>query len=297
MSPNTLSTTTTPAKVPALGLPRTGWIWTRDLRVGNINMQSIEVVEQCFPVQFTRFELREDSGGPGKFRGGLGGVREWRTASEGTLSVLADHGIVPTAGYFGGYPGALCRYEVVRGNETLLISPEFRSKVTGFPVQAGDIISVHSQAGSGWSDAVEREPQRVLDDVLDHKVSVEQAREMYGLVIDPGTLTLDATATVERRATMAAQRTYLRVRKGGAPALQDGVRVGWVSPALETKGVHKEGDMGEAFFANRPNPLRVRIKVEPDLPDDVLVLDEEAWRDLDVEEDQRVLWHGLPLDL
>ena len=286
-----------PSKGSGARATKDGMDWTRDLRVGNINMQSIEVVEQCFPVQFTRFELREDSGGAGKFRGGLGGVREWRTASEGTLSVLADHGIVPTAGYFGGYPGALCRYELLRGNETLLISPEFRSKVTGFRVHEGDIIRVHSQAGSGWSDPLEREPERVLDDVLDHKVSVAQAREMYGVVIDAGILTLDATATADRRAAMAAQRTYLRVRKGGAPALQDGVRVGWVSPALETKGVHKEGDMGEAFFANRPNPLRVRIKVKSDLPDDVLMLDEEAWRDLKVEEDQRVLWHGLPLDL
>ena len=266
-----------------------GLDFVRNLRSGNVNMQSIEVLETLFPIIFHRHELRQDSGGPGRFRGGMGAIREYQTPSDGVFSMLSDHALVPTAGLYGGHPGALGKWEVTRQGEVMSVSPELGSKSTAFPISAGDILRLSTFGGGGYGDPLEREPSRVREDVVDGKVSLEQAREAYGVVLDPDSLELDEAATREQRQRLVGQRIYLNAQRSGEPVMEQGMRVTWVNPALESRGV-SDGDMAEAFASSLPNPLRMRVRFRADLPVGGLLIDGEAWEALGLTAGERLLW-------
>ena len=110
---------------------------TGSLRTGNIDIQSLEVLESAYPVLcFRHWGLRSGSGGPGKFRGGHGQIREYQVLVDGMLSILLSQCMVPAAGLFGGSSGALNGLIVVRG-ETLidLAGPPHWGKITGFVIK------------------------------------------------------------------------------------------------------------------------------------------------------------------
>ena len=266
-----------------------GLDFVRNIRSGNVNVQSIEVLENLFPVFFHRHELRQDSGGPGQFRGGMGAIREYQTPSDGVFSMLSDHAVVPTAGLYGAQPGALGKWEIIRQGEVNPISPEFGSKSTAFPIQTGDTIRLSTFGGGGYGDPLEREPSRVREDVVDGKVSVEQAREAYGVVLHPDSQEIDEAATKEQRQRLAGQRIYLSAQRGGDPVMDQGMRVAWVNPALESRGV-SDGDMAEVFTSSLPNPLRMRVRFRTGLPLAGLLLDSEAWEALGLADGEQLLW-------
>ena len=216
-------------------------------------------------------------------------VREYRTFSDGSFSLLGEHAVITPAGLFGGYPGAPARFEVVRDSETAPISPQFGSKATAFPLKAGDIIRIRSQGGGGWGNPLERDVERVLEDVLDEKVSDPQARGVYGVVVDHSTSSVDMLATTAMRAGLASARLSLDAERGGAPSFQGGVRVSWMGEIVARRVGNGAGDLAEAFAPDHPTPLRFRIGVRTGPPDDVMELDEEAWRDLELREGQPLL--------
>ena len=74
------------------------------------------------------------------------------------------------------------------------------SKVTGYPMQANELLQIKTANSGSYGDPFEREPQRVLDDVLDDFITVEMAEKDYGVVIDPATMQIDDQATARRRA-------------------------------------------------------------------------------------------------
>jgi len=160
----------------------------------------VEAQEANQPIVVERFELIRDSGGAGKFRGGLGVRRDMRfLADEGKLTNLADRQKFPAWGLLGGKPGALGRTvlnpgpgeQVVHGKQ----SREFAH---------GDVISFQQPGAGGYGDPLERDPQRVLGDVLDDYVSVEAARTKYGVVITGAgaELSVDIAATQALRERM-----------------------------------------------------------------------------------------------
>jgi len=81
--------------------------------------------------------------------------------------------------------------------------------VDGEPVRAGEIVRVMTTGGGGWGNPLEREPERVLRDVVEDKVSVAAARESYGVVLvnSADSYSIDAVATAKLRAGMRSQRT------------------------------------------------------------------------------------------
>jgi N-methylhydantoinase B len=98
-------------------------------------LQPIEAVEQLYPVRIERTALREDSGGPGRWRGGLGLTREVRIQASGTqLSVLAEKAVLPPFGVCGGAAGATNRFWVRRNSRPVQPSP-LPGKVSGFPLE------------------------------------------------------------------------------------------------------------------------------------------------------------------
>jgi N-methylhydantoinase B len=151
------------------------------LLFGDIRVIPVEVMEQKYPVLIEQYALREDSGGPGRFRGGLGIVRDYRCTDRVDLLTGYDRHECPPWGLFGGGAGAPNTIVVERVNGE---RDEFR-KVTEYPLEAGDLVSFRTAGGGGYGDPREREPERVLADVTDGYVSLEVAARVYGVECAP----------------------------------------------------------------------------------------------------------------
>src|SRR2546426_1579248 len=156
------------------------------------------------PLRVERSELRWDSGGDGRTRGGLGLRREIRLLDgEARYSVLSDRAVLPPFGVRGAGPAASVWVSIRRdAEETELATP---GKVTGHAISAGDTVIMESAGGGGYGDPLTREPERVRQDVLAGYVSTARARLGYGVVLAPDG-EVDARATLAERARLAAAR-------------------------------------------------------------------------------------------
>jgi N-methylhydantoinase B len=161
----------------------------------------IEAVELESPLRVTHYRLRVDSGGPGRHRGGLGFERglevlrgELRVSHRGERHRTAPWGL------FGGEAGATARSLLTRADGTTLSIP---SKLD-FTMAPGDRLELWTTGGGGHGDPLERDPDLVLEDVLDGKVSPEAARDRYGVALRGGEV--DASRTAELRQGLAAAR-------------------------------------------------------------------------------------------
>lgn len=125
-------------------------------------IQPVEAVEQKYPLRVERTELRVDSGGDGRWRGGLGLLREVRIlAPTAQLSVLSEKNLLPPYGVCGGRAGAPNRFYVRRDGQAIEPSP-LPGKVSGFPLRAGDVVVMESSGGGGYGDPLARDPEPVL---------------------------------------------------------------------------------------------------------------------------------------
>jgi N-methylhydantoinase B len=138
----------------------------------------VEATESVAPILFYRREFRESSGGPGRFRGGLGQVIELGGAGAAPIALLCNFERVrnPARGRDGGRPGASGAVALRSGR---LIRPKGRQTVP-----ARDAICLALPGGGGFGDPYARDPQRVIDDVLDGLITAEEARGDYGVAID-----------------------------------------------------------------------------------------------------------------
>jgi N-methylhydantoinase B len=175
-------------------------------------LQPIEAIEQLYPVRVEATLLREDSGGPGRWRGGLGLTRAVRILAPSTrLSVLAERAVLPPFGVCGGGAGATNRFWIRRDGQPIQPSP-LPGKVSGFPVERGDVLMMESSGGGGFGDALERDPASVLADLAEGYVTPVAAESVYGVVLHDGTI--DADATAARRAALRAGRRRVRLAAG-----------------------------------------------------------------------------------
>jgi N-methylhydantoinase B len=148
------------------------------------SIQPVEAVENLFPLVVEKCELRVDSGGDGKTRGGLGLRRSIRVlAEDATLSVLSDKNIIPPFGVLGGYWGAPNRFGVVRSGSWIYPST-IPGKVTQFPLQKGDLVVMETSGGGGYGDPLERDMEKIKEDLLEQTISAEKAKVRYGLSLE-----------------------------------------------------------------------------------------------------------------
>lgn len=149
---------------------------------GNTWNVPVEVVERRFPVRVERYELREDSGGVGRHRGGLGIRRDHRVLGHcAEVSVLGNRVRVPPWGYDGGGDGAPAGYLLLRdGEQPRPLAPELGSKATGVRLRDGDVVVQLTAGGGGWGQARVRDRHSVERDVRLGYVSREAARRDYG---------------------------------------------------------------------------------------------------------------------
>jgi N-methylhydantoinase B len=138
----------------------------------------VEATESVAPVLIYRREFRESSGGPGRFRGGLGQVIELGGAGAAPIALLCNFERVrnPARGRDGGRPGASGAVALRSGRR---IRPKGRQTVP-----ARDAICLALPGGGGFGNPYARDPQRVIDDVLDGLITAEEARGDYGVAID-----------------------------------------------------------------------------------------------------------------
>ncbi|MBI4317162.1 MAG: hydantoinase B/oxoprolinase family protein [Chloroflexi bacterium] len=154
--------------------------------------QDYELFELQDPHFLIHHEYEVDTGGPGRWRGGLGNTTSWRFDGRDGVAIVQgeDEG---GYGVFGGRDGV--------PNRSRLIYPDGTTHATRCkeiikdPLPPGTIVEQHSGGGGGFGDPLERAPEAVLEDVLDEFVSVEAAHRDYGVVIDPAALEIDYAAT------------------------------------------------------------------------------------------------------
>ncbi len=158
----------------------------------------IEAMELEYPLRVERYEFRPGSGGAGRHRGGLGLRRDVRYLhGEGYFTNRSDAQKFPPPGVLGGAAGFPSRHRLIRADGTEVRLP---SKVTNLTIGAGDLISLETAGGGGWGRPADRDPGQVVRDVLDGKVSVADARDVYRVAVDVERSRLDAEATAALRA-------------------------------------------------------------------------------------------------
>ena len=161
----------------------------------NTENAPVEETEAKHPMRIARYELIENSEGPGRQRGGLGLRRDYEFPEVAAkFTILADREISGPWGLFGGKAGRKAYYIHNPAGE----ATELGSKVT-LQLEPGDVISYQTCGGGGYGNPFEREPSQVLDDVVNGKVSIERARTEYGVEIDGTGHDIDEIATQRLR--------------------------------------------------------------------------------------------------
>jgi N-methylhydantoinase B len=159
-----------------------------------------ELLEREYPLVVDGFGYVPDTAGAGKRRGSLSIYKQWRFLQPGKVMVRTNRLLRTSDGMAGGQPGALSTNILNPGDESQELP---RKAHMHLEVKPGDRI-YHVVSGSGGhGDPWEREPEKVLIDVKDQKLTVSAAREQYGVIIDPQDLTVDW----EKTTTLRQKRT------------------------------------------------------------------------------------------
>jgi N-methylhydantoinase B len=170
----------------------------------NAKIAPVEIIESEFPTRVLRFELIENSGGAGRYRGGLGIRREYLNLEDARFSIRSMKHVIPPNGFAGGLAGR---------TGDIWINPESNeakrlpSRYADYPLRKGDIFRLDTPGGGGHGNPLAREPERVLADVCEGNVSPETAERDYGVVLrrDQHGWAVDAAATATRRTQVKSE--------------------------------------------------------------------------------------------
>jgi len=179
------------------GNPETDGLNHGNNPISTATIPPAEILESLYPVMFTQWALRPDSGGPGFNRGGLGAIYEIEALADGAtdVSLLGERGKFPPFGVNGGGSAALNRfiYQDDRGEQT----PPLVSKVTDIRIVAGQHVRLETPGGGGFGDPMTRDPVRVGRDVKLGYITKAAAGDDYGVVIDEnGAVDIAASAVL-----------------------------------------------------------------------------------------------------
>jgi N-methylhydantoinase B len=156
-----------------------------------------EFLEAVYPVRLRHYAINPDTGGPGRWRGGCGIIREFELlAPEAVVSVRIDGVAFPPWGVNGGREGGAGRCVINPGRaDERAVAPISDGTV----IRRGDVVHIETGGGGGFGHPFDREPERVLADVQAGLVSRASAERDYGVILSPD-LEIDKAATRRRRA-------------------------------------------------------------------------------------------------
>jgi N-methylhydantoinase B len=178
-----------------------GW-GSMNASFGNLIRATGEINESIFPQRQWARDYETDSGGPGKWRGGLGTTYVKQVLAPVEIYTYVVGRKYPMPGIAGGRPGAPNRLELKVGGAT----EEAGATARLVRHEAGEAIRYHYGGGGGWGDPLERDPQKVLDDVLDEYVSERSARDDYGVVLMGSLENLDLAIDVDATTQLRAEK-------------------------------------------------------------------------------------------
>jgi len=171
---------------------------TVSMNDGDTHNSPNEQSEVKFPLVVERYALVPDSGGAGRYRGGLGVERVVRARTNMVFNTQIERAHCRPWGLEGGLEGTGNSVGLRRDGVWKTDYPN--GKVFTTPLRPGDAYRIRSGGGGGYGDPHERPATLVAEDVRQGYVSAEVAREHYGVVVDPETFTIDAVATAALRA-------------------------------------------------------------------------------------------------
>lgn len=170
--------------------------------ISTATIPPLEILEAAYPVRFTQWALRPDSGGPGRNRGGLGAIYEIELLEQSAdVFLFGERGRFPPPGVVGGAPALanVFTYETDAGPR----HPPMASKMVGIRLRRGQRVRLETPGGGGYGRAQEREPERVAEDVRLGYVTREAAEREYAVLIDAAGR-IDRAATARLRKAAAA---------------------------------------------------------------------------------------------
>jgi len=173
--------------------------------IGISKTQPVEIVEQRYPILFEEYSIHEGSGGAGRQRGGFGiNYEVTLLRGDARASFVMDHGRKGPQGILGGSDGDVNKVRVTRDGQTHI--PPHLSKEQDIHITAGDRIRVSTPGGGGYGDPLDRDPELVCHDVSRGYYSVDEAADLYGVVLAAGAVDARATDALraERRDTAHA---------------------------------------------------------------------------------------------
>jgi N-methylhydantoinase B len=249
----------------------------RSFNEGDFNsIQSVETVEAQYPLRVERCEIREGACGDGTWRGGFGLRRDVRVLGQGAgLSVLSEKNVIPPYGVAGGANGAANRFVVLRDGAVVEPS-DVPGKVSGFPLQPGDVVREETAGGGGYGDPLERDPESVAEDVDQGYLTRTQADLRYGVVFgDDGKINEGRTET--RRTTLREAHVKMRIAAVNEDS-NDGPRrlIGLTVAVADRLGI-EENDLIE-LCGSAVAPIRCWTRIIPGEADDPLAAGPELCR-------------------
>ncbi|MEM5492952.1 hydantoinase B/oxoprolinase family protein [Hoeflea sp. AS16] len=171
--------------------------------ISTATIPPLEILEAAYPVRFTQWALRPDSGGAGEFRGGLGAVYEIELLEkQADVFLFGERGRFPPPGVVGGGAGALntFHYQQADGDH----EPPMASKIVGVHIDRGQKLRLETPGGGGYGRAFDRNPESVARDLRLGYITAEHTEADYGVVIGPDG-SVDEAATRDLRARETAQ--------------------------------------------------------------------------------------------
>jgi N-methylhydantoinase B len=180
-----------------------GMCGTVAINDGDTHNSPAEQIEAKFPLLVERYALRQDSGGAGHFRGGLGVEQVVQARSEIRFHAQMDRTKCRPWGLYGGLAGFGNAVAIHRFGED-----EHRfdnGKAFNLVLEAGDAFIKRSGGGGGFGSPLDRDLDRVEDDLHQGYISRESAEKHYGIAFTSGTLVADRPATEARRKEMRAR--------------------------------------------------------------------------------------------
>ena len=258
------------------------------------SIHNVESLESDMPLQVRSCVLREDSGGEGQRRGGLGMRRELRLCEgEAVYSVLGDRAVIPPFGVHGGGSAQQLAVSCQRGDAVTLFNTP--GKVTGHRIQKDDLVIMESAGGGGYGDPLERDPENVLSDLLSGYITPHRAKAGYGVVFT-GEWKVDSDRTRALRLDIRGRRLTLTVKADeknpyiGNRGKRRVVRLSQTT--VERLGVCV-GDLIE-LVGNHPAPLRCWIGFGEDIEDGSCPMDAFGRSVLGLNESESVWVRPLP---
>ena len=140
----------------------------------------IEIAEREYPILFVAYELRRDSCGPGRYRGGLGITRAFKVLEDNVvLTIFSEREKLRPWGLASGGSGVPSKHFIVRGNDVIYIG----SKST-VVLKRNDVVYINTPGGGGYGDPCDRDNESIKRDLVEDRISLEYVKENYGYCMD-----------------------------------------------------------------------------------------------------------------